>query len=78
VGLTALAANRERIVFLATVGLLFFLLSVTITALVASSDEQPWFMGAAQLALATVSVPVYSARSGGAILLRQKYEHQHG
>jgi hypothetical protein len=77
VGLTALVANRERIVFLATVGLLFFLLSITITALIASTGEKPWFIGAAQLALVTMSLPLYSALAGGAVLLRQTYEHQH-
>jgi hypothetical protein len=76
VGLTALSANRERIVFLATVGLLFFLLSITITALIAATDEKPWFIGATQLALVAISLPLYSALAGGAILLRQMYEHR--
>lgn len=74
VGLTALSDNRERVVFLATVGLLFFLLAVTITALIAGTDEKPWFVGATQLALVTISLPLYSALAGGAILLRQMYE----
>jgi len=78
IGLTALARNRERIVFLATIGLLFFLLSITTTALLAATEEKPWFIGAAQLALVTMSIPLYSALAGGALLLRQMYEHEGG
>lgn len=72
IGMPTLVEARERIVFLAILGLLVFLLSVVTIVLIASSNEHPWFVSIIQLALLALALPLYSALAGAAILLREE------
>lgn len=73
INLSNIKEQRDRVVFLTSLGLLFFLLSVAFVILLASADLKPWFSGLAQLILVSLSLPLYAELAGGAALLQKKY-----
>jgi heme/copper-type cytochrome/quinol oxidase subunit 2 len=78
IGIPTLREARERIVFLAMLGLLVFLLSVATIVLIASADQHPWFVGPVQLLLLALALPLYSALAGAALLLRGQESNDEG
>ena len=77
IGMPSLRQARDRIVFLAMLGLLVFLLSVATIVLIAAADTKPWFIGPVQLLLLAFALPLYSALAGAALLLRaQESAHE--
>lgn len=74
VGVASLNEARERIVFLAVMGLLVFLLAVVTVGLISYMDieSRPWFVGPIQLLLLAFALPMYSALAGAGLLIRAR------
>jgi hypothetical protein len=73
ISLSDMKEQKERVVFLTSMGLMFFLLSVAFVILLASAENKPWFAGLAQLILVSLSLPLYTELAGGSALLQKRY-----